>query len=92
MTSRPPPRTRSTRSRCSVNTSRNSMSARPSRRTNTTVEYGDSPVPSLPSPAPREPSLHHDTPTPEPGAGEVKPEPRGQRSPPVLAPHDGDCG
>jgi len=63
MTSRPPPRTRSTRSRCSVSTSRNSMSAQPSR-TNARMEHatapcqrhdgaGDSPVPSLPAPRER---------------------------------------
>lgn len=47
MTSRPPPRTRSTLSRCSVSTSRNSMSAQLSRRTNFTLEHRDSSVPSL---------------------------------------------
>lgn len=58
MTSRPPPRTRSTRSRCSVSTSRNSISARPSRRANATAERGHSPGTAraqpwyLPCPAP----------------------------------------
>lgn len=66
MTSRPPPRTRSTLSRRSVSTSRNSMSAQLSRRTNYTLEHRDSPVPSLSS-ASR--ACSTDTSTPEPGAG-----------------------
>lgn len=78
MTSRPPPRTRSTRSRCSVSTSRNSMSAQPSRRIKATMEHGDSPTPFPPGPAPQELSLQHNTLAPEPGAGGARPEPRGR--------------
>lgn len=68
------------------------MSARPSRRTNTKMEHGDSPMPSLPGPMRWELSLRHDTSVPEAGAGGVRPEPRDQGTLPVLAPHDGDCG
>lgn len=68
MTSRPPPRTRSTRSRCSVSTSRNSMSAWLSRR-NAKGEHGDSPAPGEPSPRHLHPGaagiLHEPGPGPE---------------------------
>lgn len=78
MTSRPPPRTRSTRSRCSVSTSRNSMSAWLSRR-NAKREHGD-------SPAPGEPSLRHLHPGTRAGAGGVVHEPGlGPERTPALA-------
>lgn len=88
MTSRPPPRTRSTRSRCSVSTSRNSMSAWPSRRT--PPERGSATAPRRPSSAARPgsewaasaPSI------PAPGAVGARLEPRGQASPPAGR----DCG
>lgn len=59
MTSRPPPRTSITRSRCSVRTSRNSMSERASRRKTvlfistppTPMEWGSRSAPGNPGPA-----------------------------------------
>lgn len=84
MTSRPPPRTRSTLSKRSVSTSRNSMSAQLSRKTNFILEHGDGPVPSLPSPAPAEPAALTPPHQSQPGGGGVSPKLRGQGSPPML--------
>lgn len=84
MTSRPPPRTRSTLSKRSVSTSRNSMSAQLSRETNFILERGDGPVPFLPSPAPAEPAALTSPHQSQPAAGGVSPKARGQGSPPML--------
>lgn len=88
MTSRPPPRTSSTRSRCSVSTSRNSMSAWPSRRT--PPERSTATAPRRPSSAarPGSESAASAPSIPAPGAVGARLEPRGQASPPAGR----DCG
>lgn len=68
MTSRPPPRTRSTRSRCSVSTSRNSMSARPSRRNQRRDGVRGQPCAVPARPRTQGDKLRHDTPCPRAGS------------------------